>query len=266
MLIATGTRAAVSNDLSSSASSHEEASDFLRSSSGTKGGLSRNSIGETFSRIRQQNQQSHQQQQVVRQQNYFRPAPSKTAPIQATKTHWYQTTSTTARPAPLVQQQEQQYEQQSEQYVEQQQQQQVEYGAAPLGQAEPFAFDFKTEDQSGNGQYRKEESDQNGVVRGSYGYTDANGIYRHVEYVADQNGFRANIKSNEPGLIGENQPASIQLASAPAPRQASTPAQYVDQGENWQANSKQTSADLALAPPDFESSHKSERLPRHYRQ
>lgn len=263
MLIATGTRAAASSDLSSSASSHEETSDFLRASSSVKGGAS-HSVGETFSRIRQQHQQH---QQTVRQQNYFRPAASKTAPVQATKTHWYQTTSTTPRPAPLVQQQEQHYEQQNEQYVEQQQQQQqVEYGAAPAGQAEPFAFDFKTEDQRGNGQYRKEESDQNGVVRGSYGYTDANGIYRHVEYVADHNGFRANIKSNEPGMNGETQPASIQLASAiaPAPKETSASAQYVEQGENWQGN-KQASADLALAPPDFESSHKSERLPRHYR-
>lgn len=86
---------------------------------------------------------------------------------------------------------------------QQDQQQQDEYGSAPMGQAEPFAFDYKIEDDYGNGQYRKEESDKNGVVRGSYGYTDVSGIYRHVEYVADENGFRANIKSNEPGLSSE---------------------------------------------------------------
>lgn len=90
-----------------------------------------------------------------------------------------------------------------EQGMDMQQQQQDEYGSAPMGQAEPFAFDYKIEDDYGNGQYRKEESDKNGVVRGSYGYTDVSGIYRHVEYVADENGFRANIKSNEPGLSSE---------------------------------------------------------------
>lgn len=98
--------------------------------------------------------------------------------------------------------------------MENQQQQTDDYGAAPMGMAEPFAFDYKIEDDYGNGQYRKEESDKNGVVKGSYGYTDTSGIYRHVEYVADENGFRANIKSNEPGLSSEpsktSQPAMQQ--------------------------------------------------------
>lgn len=283
MLIATGTRP-VASDLSSASStlyaSEESAatSDFLRGPAGTKGGAynqQQSSVGETFSRLRQQSasKQSTQQQQ---QQSFFYPqpaparaSPSKTSNQQASKTHWYQQPSiTTARPAPIVQEQ---YEQQND-YV---QQQQVEYGAAPSGQAEPFAFDFKTEDNSGNGQYRKEESDKNGVVHGSYGYTDANGIYRHVEYVADKDGFRANIKSNEPGLIGETQPASIQLSgSGPAPNQrlATRPQSNADNGE-WTSNNNDNnnnpapSADLALAPPDFESAHKSDRLrlPRHYR-
>lgn len=168
---------------------------------------------------------------------------------------------------------QQQFEQQSEQYVEQQQ----EYGAAPLGQAEPFAFDFKTEDNSGNGQYRREESDKDGVVRGSYGYTDANGIYRHVEYVADHNGFRANIKSNEPGLIGETQPASIQYAGGPvaspaaqANNQRYTAPAAADNGD-WSSqpsgSSSSSLAEVAAAPPDFESSHKSDRIraPRNFR-
>lgn len=280
MLIATGTRPAVS-DLSSSASSTLYASeesaatgDFLRA--GTKGGSytqqQQQSVGETFARLRQQSATKQQQQQSF---FYPQPAPakpSKTNYQAAGKTAWYQQASTTTpRPAPIVQEQ---YEQQNE-YV--QQQQQVEYGSAPLGQAEPFAFDFKTEDNSGNGQYRKEESDKNGVVHGSYGYTDANGIYRHVEYVADKDGFRANIKSNEPGLIGETQPASIQLSgSGPAPNQrlAARPQANNDNGE-WTPNNSNdngngassSSAELALAPPDFESAHKSDRLrlPRHYR-
>lgn len=284
MLIATGTRAASTSDLASAGStlysSEESASqtgDFLRAS-GTKGGSSfQQSNNEAFSRLRQQSSKTQQQQQ--QQQSFFYPQEQRASSGKtsfASKTPWYQTTTTTTpRPAPLIQ--EQQYEQQNEQYVEQQQQQQVEYGApAPLGQAEPFAFDFKTQDNSGNGQYRKEESDKNGVVRGSYGYTDANGIYRHVEYVADQNGFRANIKSNEPGLIGETQPASIQLASGASPARVASPRASPANNNNndngdWisssASNNQGSSADLALAPPEFESSHKPERarLPRQYR-
>lgn len=277
MLIATGTRAAQSDLGSSSSNLHSSevdaapGQDFLRSSA-TKGGASytQQSAGETFSRIRQQSSKQQQQQQ----QSFFYPQPAPQAPRpvgktnyqQASKTNWYQPTSTTPRPAPIIQER---YEQQNEQYTEQQ----AEYGAAPLGQAEPFAFDFKTNDNSGNGQYRKEESDKNGVVRGSYGYTDASGIYRHVEYVADQNGFRANIKSNEPGLIGETQPASIQLAggAAPANNQRLSAAENADWSGLSGASSNDEvapSADLsALASPDFESSHKPERVrtPRNFR-
>ncbi len=38
---------------------------------------------------------------------------------------------------------------------------------------------------------------------GSYGYTDGHGIYRQVDYVADKHGFRATIKTNEPGTSNE---------------------------------------------------------------
>jgi len=231
-----------------------------------------NSVSDTFSRLRQGKTSERAQKQTFfyPQQQRAAQQVGKTSQYQATKTQWYQP-STTPRPAPLIQQQQQYTEQQSEQYVEQQQQ----VDSAPPGQAEPFAFDFNTQDNSGNGQYRKEESDSNGVVRGSYGYTDANGIYRHVEYVADHNGFRANIKSNEPGLIGETQPASIRLSGGngqeavpqqpPATSQRfSAPSGSSPNNEgslnDWTAASNHERADLALAPPDFESSHKPERL------
>lgn len=249
------TRTATS-DLASSSSEDSSSSlaenDFLRSPSGTKGGLS--STGETFSRLRQQTSKSRQQQPPFYPQQ--QQSQGKTSNYQATKTNWYKP-STTARPAPIVQQ----YEQQSEQYVEQQQ---VE--SAPPGQAEPFAFDFNTQDNSGNGQYRKEESDNNGVVRGSYGFRDASGMYRHVEYVADQNGFRANIKSNEPGVEAgpKSQPADIRLDGGAAPAQSQRFTNNDNNNADWTATSSSSEerADLALAPPDFESSHKAERIRR----
>lgn len=39
-----------------------------------------------------------------------------------------------------------------------------------------------------------------GEVRGSYGFRDASGVYRLVEYVADASGFHAKIHTNEPGV------------------------------------------------------------------
>ena len=83
--------------------------------------------------------------------------------------------------------------------------------------AEPYNFGYDVRDDYGNRQYRKEESDAAGTVRGSYGYTDANGLFRIVEYIADINGFRANIKTNEPGT-GNQQAADIVLAHENPPR------------------------------------------------
>ena len=39
---------------------------------------------------------------------------------------------------------------------------------------------------------------------GSYGYVDSYGIYRQVDYVADKDGFRATIKTNEPGTANQS--------------------------------------------------------------
>lgn len=232
-------------------SSIEEA-DVLRSapaSSATKGGALKQKPAFFQAQFQQQQQQTRKTSQQV----------SKTSNYEQTKTWYRPTTTTTQRPEPIIQQQ---YEQQR---VEQQV---VE--SAPLGQAEPFAFDFKTDDNNGNGQYRKEESDKDGVVRGSYGYTDSNGIYRHVQYIADRDGFRANIKSNEPGMDGETQPADIQLAAVESPKSRLTGPRNLkptsEQNSDWTSSSNNNNrndeaAELgALIDPNFESSHKPERV------
>ncbi len=51
-------------------------------------------------------------------------------------------------------------------------------------------------------------------VTGSYGYTGPDGVYRHVEYTADENGFRAKIKTTEPGTANEN-PDNVEIDSNP---------------------------------------------------
>lgn len=64
---------------------------------------------------------------------------------------------------------------------------------------QPYTFGYETVDEYGNKQMRHEVSDENNFKKGSYGFMDVNGIFRHVSYVADGDGFRAKIHTNEPG-------------------------------------------------------------------
>ncbi|GIX91895.1 cuticle protein 10.9 [Caerostris extrusa] len=82
---------------------------------------------------------------------------------------------------------------------------------------QPYQFDYTARDEQGNTHYRNEQGDQNGAVRGSYGYTDNQGLYRVVDYVADAGGFRANIRTNEPGTDGKESPADVQLTAEQPP-------------------------------------------------
>ncbi|XP_075535145.1 uncharacterized protein LOC142570682 [Dermacentor variabilis] len=70
-----------------------------------------------------------------------------------------------------------------------------DYAAPP----QPYNSGYDTVDEFGNRQYRNEQGDANNVKTGSYGYMDVYGLYRRVNYVADANGFRATVDTNEPG-------------------------------------------------------------------
>ncbi|GBM91713.1 hypothetical protein AVEN_14917-1 [Araneus ventricosus] len=83
------------------------------------------------------------------------------------------------------------------------------YGQNEVSQ--PYNFDYKSADEQGNTHYHREEADASGTVRGSYGYTDVQGLYRVVDYIADVNGFRASIRTNEPGTDGKESPADVQM-------------------------------------------------------
>lgn len=48
-------------------------------------------------------------------------------------------------------------------------------------------------------------------MQGSYGYTDNQGLYRQVDYVANAGGFRAVVKTNEPGTDGKENPADVNM-------------------------------------------------------
>ncbi|KAH7966471.1 hypothetical protein HPB49_016660 [Dermacentor silvarum] len=64
---------------------------------------------------------------------------------------------------------------------------------------QPYSFGYDNVDEYGNRQFRSEQGDSKNAKTGSYGYRDVNGLYRWVNYVADANGFRATVDTNEPG-------------------------------------------------------------------
>ena len=53
-------------------------------------------------------------------------------------------------------------------------------------------------------------------VKGSYGFKDERGIERQVNYIADKGGFRAEIKTNEPGTASLH-PAAVKMESSAHP-------------------------------------------------
>ncbi|GFT24267.1 uncharacterized protein NPIL_242781 [Nephila pilipes] len=75
---------------------------------------------------------------------------------------------------------------------------------------QPYKFGYSVKDK--HGEQHREEAGDGHAVRGSYGFTDARGIHRQVHYVADKAGFRAQVKTNEPGTANQN-PAAVQLIS-----------------------------------------------------
>jgi hypothetical protein len=75
-----------------------------------------------------------------------------------------------------------------------------------------YAFGYNEAHATG-GSFRK-ETGSHGVVAGSYGLAVADGRQRVVNYVADGAGFRADIKTNEPGVEPKD-PANVAINKAP---------------------------------------------------
>ncbi|GFS31218.1 cuticle protein 16.8 [Nephila pilipes] len=76
---------------------------------------------------------------------------------------------------------------------------------------QPYKFGYEIKDDHGS-QHRQEHGDGHGYVQGSYGYTDHKGIHREVHYEADHQGFRATVKTNEPGTDNQD-PANVNFHS-----------------------------------------------------
>ncbi|GFU02662.1 cuticle protein 16.8 [Nephila pilipes] len=95
----------------------------------------------------------------------------------------------------------------------------------------PYEFGYEFGDGQGMNQHRRESSDGTGTVKGSYSYTDPFGIYRNVEYQADADGYRAVIKSNEPGMSNQNAADATFIVEPPPPGavlQQSLPSEVVE--------------------------------------
>lgn len=68
----------------------------------------------------------------------------------------------------------------------------------PAAAAAPYSFVYGSSTKDGS-HSREETRDQQGTVRGSYRIMLADGRMRVVKYVADKDGFRAGIATNEQG-------------------------------------------------------------------
>ena len=69
-----------------------------------------------------------------------------------------------------------------------------------------FSFQILTKNRFPNSKIR-------GNKEGSYTLRVGDGRERKVQYVADAGGFRASIKTNEPGIVASN-PASVNINTA----------------------------------------------------
>ncbi|GIY46000.1 uncharacterized protein CDAR_539981 [Caerostris darwini] len=79
----------------------------------------------------------------------------------------------------------------------------------------PYVFGYRQDDGNGTHQHRNETADGSGIVKGTYGYRDASGVYRNVNYIADNNGFHAVVRTNEPGTITANTADAVFRAELP---------------------------------------------------
>ncbi|KAH7966085.1 hypothetical protein HPB49_013785 [Dermacentor silvarum] len=63
----------------------------------------------------------------------------------------------------------------------------------------PCSFGYDITNEFGTRLFHNEQCDNKNAKTGTYGYRDANGIFRTVSYVADADGYRATIDTNVPG-------------------------------------------------------------------
>ncbi|XP_050044060.1 cuticle protein 10.9-like [Dermacentor andersoni] len=78
----------------------------------------------------------------------------------------------------------------------------------------PYTFSYESTGEDGGRISQQETGDERNFKTGSYSYQTPDGVYRTANYVADDNGFRVSIDTNEPGTKAEN-PADVTLNANP---------------------------------------------------
>jgi len=87
---------------------------------------------------------------------------------------------------------------------------------ATNNQPMPYEFAYQTADHEGSASTRQEKADGSGRVEGSYSFTLADGRSRTVNYVADHEGYRAAVSTNEFGTESKD-PADVKFESTAEP-------------------------------------------------
>lgn len=80
------------------------------------------------------------------------------------------------------------------------------------GRPQPYEFSYVSQDQEGTHGH-SQQSDAQGQVQGHYTIQLADGRARTVHYTADENGYRAEIQTNEIGTESKS-PADVRLVSS----------------------------------------------------
>ncbi|XP_055937932.1 cuticle protein 10.9-like [Argiope bruennichi] len=85
--------------------------------------------------------------------------------------------------------------------------------AQEINQPIPYSFNYAAPSEDGGSSSHQESGDGSGRVSGSYSLNNLEGHSRTVEYVADEAGFRATVRTNEPGTANIN-PADVVMDSS----------------------------------------------------
>ncbi|GIX72016.1 uncharacterized protein CEXT_253751 [Caerostris extrusa] len=81
----------------------------------------------------------------------------------------------------------------------------------------PYKFDYNVDDEQGTSHYRTEEGDGSGAVRGHLRLHRLPGHLQSGRVRGRCRGFRASIRTNEPGTDDTQSPAGVQLTVDPPP-------------------------------------------------
>lgn len=81
---------------------------------------------------------------------------------------------------------------------------------------EPYSFAYTTDNEDGSSTQREESQTAEGVVTGFYIIKGADGSERRVDYVADKDGYRATVTTNEAGTESGNSGDAQIISSAPS--------------------------------------------------